>query len=200
MSTKAEMDEPEWQGSTAKEEGKGTALILIDVINAFDFPESDGLVKAAEFAAPAISALAQRARASRVPVVYVNDNFGRWRSDFRQTVKGCMQDDAPGRNVTRQLQPNDGDYFVLKPMHSSFYCTPLELMLRHLGVTRLVLCGFATDLCVLFTAHDAHMRRFELVVPADCTAANSPEIAARALAHLREALGCSTEPSVNVEF
>ena len=185
MSTKAEMDEPEWQGSTAKEEGKGTALILIDVINAFDFPES---------------ALAQRARASRVPGVYVNDNFGRWRSDFRQTVEGCMQDDAPGRNVTRQLQPNDGDYFVLKPMHSSFYCTPLELMLRHLGVTRLVLCGFATDLCVLFTAHDAHMRRFELVVPADCTAANSPEIAARALAHLREALGCSTEPSVNVEF
>lgn len=184
----------------APSNAKRTALLLIDVINAFDFPGSEPLVAAAERAAPAIQALCNRARAEGVPVIYVNDNFGQWRSDFRHTVTNCLAAKAPGRAVTQLLLPEDEDYFVLKPMHSSFYCTPLDLVLRHLDVGRLILCGFATDLCVLFTAHDAHMRRYELAVPSDCTAANSPEIAERALLHLQEALGCCIDASTSIEL
>lgn len=177
-----------------------TALVLIDVINALDFPGSEALVKSAEQAAVAIEGLAARARSRGVPVIYANDNFGQWRSDFRRTVELCCVDAKPGHRVSQRLRPAPDDYFVLKPMHSAFYCTPLELVLRDLGIKRLVLCGFATDLCVLFSAHDAHMRGFELLVPADCTAANSNEISARTLAHLREAIRCTTPPSLEVAF
>src|SRR5438105_697185 len=112
---------------------KHSVLILVDVINAFDFPGSAALVRGARQAAPKIEALAARAREARVPVVYVTDNFGRWRSDFAATVEACMAPNQPGRHVTARLRPHDSDYFVLKPQHSGFYCTTLEPLLRHLG-------------------------------------------------------------------
>jgi nicotinamidase-related amidase len=178
----------------------GLALVLVDTINGFDFEGSAPLVEAAERAAENIVALARRARQARVPVIYVNDNFGRWRSDFRATIEGCTAPGQPGRNVSRRLRPEPDDYFVLKPMHSAFYATPFELLLDDLEVETLILTGFAADLCVLFTAHDAHMRGYRLIVPADCTAANSPAITERALAHLRDALSASIEPSGGIEL
>src|SRR5690606_2116309 len=105
------------------------------------------------------------------------------------TVDACLQRDKPGHEVTARLRPKDGDYFVLKPRHSAFFATPLELVLRHLTADTLVIVGFATDLCVLFTAHDAHMRGFNLMVPEDCTASNSELITRRTLEHLEQALG-----------
>lgn len=176
------------------------AVVLIDVINGLDFEGSEGLVEAATRVAPAIEVLCAKARTAGVPVIYANDNFGQWRSDFNATLEGSMTRDKPGRHVSAQLRPHAGDYFVLKPRHSAFYATPLELVLRHLQVDSLILAGFATDICVLFTAHDAHMRGFNLFVPEDCTASNSPEITARALAHLREAIHCSTGSSEALEF
>jgi nicotinamidase-related amidase len=177
---------------------KNSVLILVDVINAFDFPGSAGLVSAASRAAPKIEALAARARAARVPVVYVNDNFGRWRSDFASTVEACMSPDMPGRHVTARLRPRDTDYFVLKPQHSGFYCTTLEPLLRHLGAESLVLMGFATNLCVLFTANDAHMRGYRLIVPSDCTASNTPRLTHAALAHMGTALSAAIMPGQKV--
>lgn len=176
------------------------ALLLVDVVNALDFEGSEALVAAAERAAPRIRALAVRARAERVPVVYANDNFGQWRSDFRSTIEACTAPDKPGREVSHLLKPEPCDYFVLKPQHSAFFATPLDLLLRHLGIGSLVIAGFATDFCVLFTAHEAYMRRYHLYVPEDCTASNSEAITARTLAHLREALGVSTAPSSAVDF
>lgn len=176
------------------------AVLLIDVINAFNFEGCEPIVAAAKQAAPAIRALADKARTQGVPVIYANDNFGQWRSDFKSTLEACAAPDKPGHEITEQLRPQEGDYFVLKPMHSAFYATPLELVLRELGVDSLILAGFATDLCVLFTAHDAHMRGFGLSLPEDCTASNSPEITQRALAHLRDALTCNTGLSVTLDF
>src|SRR6185503_20247706 len=116
-----------------------TALLLIDVINAFDFPRSANLVRAAKRVAPRIDRLAQRARQRRVPVIYVNDNFGRWRSDFQSTVAICTRPSQPGREIATLLRPHEGDYFVLKPQHSGFYFTPLELLLRHLNTSSVIL-------------------------------------------------------------
>jgi len=176
----------------------GLALVLVDTINAFDFEGSEPLVEAATRAAERIDALARRARAARVPVIYVNDNFGQWRSDFRATIDACTAPGRPGRDVSLRLRPEKDDFFVLKPMHSAFYATPFELLLDHLEVDTLILTGFAADLCLLFTAHDAHMRGYRLMAPSDCTASNSPAITERALAHLRDALSVSIEPSPDI--
>lgn len=176
------------------------ALVCIDVINGFDFEGSEPLVKAASVAAPRIKALQERARSAGAPVLYVNDNFGRWRSDFHQTVQACCDPAQPGHVVSDQLRPHESDYFVLKPRHSGFFCTTLELLLQSLEVRRLVLVGFATNICVLFTAHDAHMRGYEVVVPSDCTASNSPELTQLALEHLRTVSHATIVESERVEL
>ena len=71
---------------------KKTALLLIDVINDMDFEGSDTLVRLAEPMAKKLRALKRRARAAGIPTIYINDNFGKWRSDFRATVKYCLSE------------------------------------------------------------------------------------------------------------
>ena len=176
------------------------ALLCIDVINAFDFEGCEPLVAAATRAAPRIRTLQHRARTAGVPVVYVNDNFGRWRSDFHQTVESCCEPSRPGHLVSSQLRPHDSDYFVLKPRHSGFFCTPLELLLQNLGVRHLVLVGFATNICLLFTASDAHMREYRVVVASDCTASNSEQLTDRALEHMRLVSNASIVSSDELDF
>lgn len=178
----------------------GVAVLLIDVINAFDFPGSEALVSAAKVAAPRIRALSQRAREAKVTVVYVNDNFGQWRSDFRRTLAACTAPGALGRHVASMLEPDPGDYFVLKPQHSGFFCTALELLLDSLRVETLVMAGFATNICVLHTALDAHMRQYRVLVPADTTASNTEEQTLQTLAHLREVSAAETPLSAEIDF
>jgi nicotinamidase-related amidase len=185
--------------SRSKKAGR-SCLLLVDVINGFDFPGSGPLVRAAERAAPRIEQLSARAREAGIPVIYVNDNFHRWRSDFSATVDACTRPDQPGKRVSERLRPHPHDYFVLKPQHSGFYSTTLELLLEHLGAMELVIVGFATNLCVLFTANDAHMRGYRVVVPLDCTASNTAALTRSALAHVKTALGGRTPPSSAVRF
>jgi nicotinamidase-related amidase len=151
----------------------GTALLLIDVINDLDFEGADAIVRAAEEMAPRLAALARRARAHGVPVIYVNDNFGQWRSDFRQTVAHCTGARSPGGRVSRRLRPTARDYFVLKPRHSAFYDTTLDTLLSALRIRRVILTGMAGNICVLFTAHDAYMRGLRVYAPADCLVSNT---------------------------
>jgi nicotinamidase-related amidase len=150
-----------------------SALLIIDMINRFDFPGGERLARSAGRIAPAILRL-RRFHASRGwPVVYCNDNFGRWRSDFRMVVKACTESGS-GSHIAESLHPEAGDYFILKPKHSAFYCTALDLLLRSLRIRRLVLCGVAGDGCVQATAIDAHMRDYEVCVASDATASLTP--------------------------
>jgi nicotinamidase-related amidase len=176
------------------------ALLLVDVINDFDFPEAASLISEAEKAAPRIQALAARAHLADVPVVYVNDNFGHWRSDLRAMVARCSEAHRPGARVVGHLAPQAQDLFVLKPMHSGFFHTPLELLLRELETKVIILCGFATNLCVAFTAYDAHMRGFRLVVPQDTTAANTEELCSQTLHQLKISVDADIRPSDTVDF
>jgi len=170
---------------------------MIDVINDLDFQGSEALLPAALHAAERIRVLAHQARRLQVPIIYVNDNFGRWRSDFRSQVERCLQDDCPGRQLVLKLLPEESDYFVLQPMHSGFFSTALELLLRDLNISHLVLTGFATDLCVLYTANDAYMRGYRLSVPEDCVAAESKERQKFALAHMEGRLKAAVEASAD---
>jgi nicotinamidase-related amidase len=176
------------------------ALLLIDVINPFDFPEAEQLLAAARPAAERIARLADRAREAGVPVVYVNDNFGRWRSDFRQVVEACEAEGAKGRDIARLLRPHEQDYFVLKPKHTGFYASALELLLRKLRTRQVVLTGFAGNICVLFTANDAYMRDLQLFVPGDCCASNTEHDNAHALGQMRLLLKAETAPSAELTF
>jgi nicotinamidase-related amidase len=174
------------------------ALLLIDVINAFDFEGSEGLVRAATAATPHIRALGERARSAGIPVIYVNDNFGQWRSDFKGTLAGCTRPGALGREVSAALAPQPDDYFVLKPGHSGFFCTALELLLDELGVETLIMAGFATNICVLHTAIDAHMRKYRVLVPVDTAGSNTEEQTHLALRHLRDVSAAETPASADI--
>lgn len=176
------------------------ALVLIDVVNDLEWPGGDAMLPYAMEMAERIAALKARATARRVPIIYVNDNFGRWKSDFRAQVARCLEKDVRGRPLVERLRPTEDDYFVLKPMHSGFFGTTLEILLRHLGAHTLVLAGIAANNCVLFTANDAYMRGYELVIPRDAVAANSREEAEAALAHMRTVVKASTPRAADVDF
>jgi nicotinamidase-related amidase len=153
----------------------GAALLLIDVINDFEFENGEQLLKLAMPVGKQIANLKSRAKEAGVPVIYVNDNFGKWRSDLNQIVAHCLEDGVRGEPFAKQVLPDEEDYFVLKPKHSGFYCTSLELLLEHVGARSLILAGIAGNNCVLFTANDAYMRDFQLFVPADCVVSQSEE-------------------------
>jgi nicotinamidase-related amidase len=176
------------------------ALILIDVINDMEFEGGEALLRNALPAAKRLSQLRRRARDAGVPVVYVNDNFGKWRSDFRQQLGHVLDDGVRGEPVAKLLRPDDQDYFVLKAKHSGFYHTQLDLLINYLQVRTIVLAGFATDICVLFTASDAHMRDLEILVPRDCSAAQSVEHHEHALEHMARVLHANTSASDEIDF
>lgn len=178
------------------------ALLLVDVINRFDFEGSSALLRSARPAAQAIAKLKERAVAAGLPIVYANDNFGRWRSDFRAIVQRCRAPDvkAGARDIVQRLAPTRRDYFVLKPNNSAFYASVLETLLRHLGTETLILIGFATDNCVLFTAHDAYLRGFRLVVPRDCVAAETPSRQRYAMTIMAQTMKAETRASTGINL
>ena len=151
----------------------GTALLLIDVINDLAFDGSEALVAQAESMAASLARLKRRASRARIPTIYINDNFGQWRSDFRRTVAHCTARSAPGRRVSWRLRPTTRDYFVLKPKHSGFFDTTLDTLLEALRIRRVILTGMAGNICVLFTANDAYMREYKIFAPADCIVSNT---------------------------
>lgn len=163
------------------------ALLLIDVINDFEFPDGEQLLQLALPTAKKIASLKKRARDAGIPAIYVNDNFGRWRSDFKKIVAHC-RNESRGKQFLELLLPDEDDYFVLKPKNSGFYSTTLDLLLTHLGAKHLILTGIQGNNCVLFTANDAYMRDYKLFVPSDCTASNTVEENQHALAQMQNVL------------
>jgi nicotinamidase-related amidase len=178
----------------------GTALLLIDVINDLAFDGSDALIDQAEPMARRLAAFKRRAVAAGVPVIYINDNFGQWRSDFRHTVAHCTKASSPGRVVSRRLRPTARDYFVLKPKHSGFFDTTLDTLLTELRVRRVILTGIAGNICVLFTANDAYMRGMKIYAPADCIVSNTAADNDHALHQIGTVLKGELAPSTRLRF
>jgi nicotinamidase-related amidase len=176
------------------------ALLLIDVINDLEFEGGAELLVQALPMAARLAALKRRAKALGLPAVYVNDNFGRWQSDFAKLVRHCLETDVRGRPLAERLQPDDDDYFVLKPKHSGFFSTVLDTLLEYLQADTLILTGLTTESCVLLTAADAHMRDFHVIVPADCVASADPRAHERSLDHLRDVLKVHVAPSTTLDL
>jgi len=176
------------------------ALLIIDMINDLEFPGGDRLLEPAVRAAERIAALRERCAAVRIPVIFANDNFGRWRSDFREGVQHVLRDGVRGEPLARKLAPGRDDYFVLKPKHSAFFSTGLDTLLRYLGTRRLILTGIRTDSCILLTAGDGYMRDFKLNVPEDCVAGYSAGESQAAMEYMQRVLDVDATPSGELEL
>ena len=178
----------------------GTALLLIDVINDLAFNGSQALVAQAQSMAASLARFKRRATAAGVPAIYINDNFGQWRSDFRRTVAHCTARSSPGRHVSRRLRPTTRDYFVLKPKHSGFFDTTLDTLLETLRIRRVILTGIAGNICVLFTANDAYMREYKIFAPADCIVSNTAADNDHTLRQIRTVLKGNAAASTRLRF
>jgi nicotinamidase-related amidase len=176
------------------------ALLLVDVINDMQFDGAESLMEYAMPMAERLAELKRRARAAGIPTIYVNDNFGKWQSDWEKVVRYCLQDGMPGRRIVELLKPDAEDYFVLKPKHSGFFSTNLEVLLRHLGAETVILTGIAGNICVLFTASDAHMRDLRVVVPGDCVVSNNSSDNDHALKQMKAVFDADSRPSTELNL
>ena len=174
------------------------ALLIIDLISDFRFEDGEKLARVARRITSPIARLSKRARASGVPVIYVNDNRGRWRSDRTEMLERCLGADSLGKDMVEELAPENEDYFIFKPKHSGFFATPLAALLEHLGARTLILTGLTTEQCILFTAIDAYVREYELIVPRDCVA--GIRLAKPTLTHMEHILKANTSSSTRVRI
>jgi nicotinamidase-related amidase len=152
-----------------------TALVVIDMLNTYDFEDADTLAESVGAAVPNIRRLLDRARGEDVPVIYVNDNYGDWNSSIQELWDNAMAGEHP--ELVEPIKPPDDVSFVIKARHTIFYGTPLEHLLKSQEIGRLVLTGQVTEQCILYSALDAYVREIEVAVPAD------------AVAHIHENLG-----------
>lgn len=187
-------------GLAAEAANGATGLLVLDMISSWDFPDADKLLPAAAAVSRRIAALKRRCRSAGVPVIYANDNRGRWRSDFGALVELSIASGGRGADITTMLLPDHDDYFVLKPRQSAFVATPLEQLLGVLHVERLIVTGVASDQCVLSTAIDARMRGLEVVMPRDCTGTQTARRQAMLMAQCPEVFGIATTPGSRIRL
>ncbi|HEX2546250.1 MAG TPA: isochorismatase family cysteine hydrolase [Ramlibacter sp.] len=179
----------------AKVPHSARVLVIVDFINPLNFPGGEKLARPALAAARATVRLRDQLAAQKVTVVYANDNYGVWQSDFQHLVAECCAREDISGEIARLIAPRPRDITLLKPRHSAFYCTALELLLKEMGARDLVVAGLSTDMCVQMTAADAFLRGFEGVwVPSDCTAAETPAAKTSSLRYMKEVLKCDTRP------
>ncbi|QHT67292.1 cysteine hydrolase [Rhodocytophaga rosea] len=175
-------------------------LLLIDLINDFEFVDGDKIYNHLLPQVDAIVNLKQKAKKAGIPVIYVNDNFGKWQSDFRKLLDHCLQEGVKSKAIIEKLKPDEEDYFVLKPKHSAFYSTTLDVLLDYLKAKTLIMAGITGNICVLFTANDAFMRDFSLIIPSDCVASENKKENTYALEQMRKLLKADTRPSTKIDF
>lgn len=173
----------------------GTALIIIDMINKLDFEGAERLRDTAEATIEPILKLREACDAAGVPVIYVNDNHDEWHSERSKLIDRVLEESCLGRKIAERLRPRENDYFVIKPQFSGFYSTNLPVLLPRLGASRLILTGVAADICVLFTAADAHMRQYDLWVPKDTVASADPQRTEWALEIMANSMSTDTRPT-----
>jgi nicotinamidase-related amidase len=176
------------------------ALLLVDFINLFDFPNSELLAGRAVGAAKRAAQLKQRARKAGIPCIYANDNYGQWHSEFPALVRQCVKKGGAAAAIAKVLRPTREDLAVLKPRHSAFYGTPLQFLLEELKVSRLIVTGLSADICVFATAQDAYVRKFKVWVPSDCTAADTPGHEGEALDLMKRTIKADIRPAYGTDY
>ncbi|MFI8165259.1 cysteine hydrolase family protein [Streptomyces sp. NPDC085931] len=174
------------------------ALIVVDMINTYDHEDAELLVPSVEQIVPVVADLIDRARKADVPVIYANDNFGRWRSHHGELVDAALA--RPQARLIEPIRPDEESLFVVKARHSVFFETPLAYLLRNLGVGHVVLIGQVTEQCILYSALDAHIRHLEVTVPRDAVASIHPHLADAALEMMERNMGARIVTAEDLDF
>ncbi|MFJ3441652.1 cysteine hydrolase family protein [Streptomyces sp. NPDC086081] len=174
------------------------ALIVVDMINTYDHEDAELLVPSVEQIVPVVADLIDRARKADVPVIYANDNFGRWRSHHGELVDAALA--RPHARLIEPIRPDEESLFVVKARHSVFFETPLAYLLRNLGVGHVVLIGQVTEQCILYSALDAHIRHLEVTVPRDAVASIHPHLADAALEMMERNMGARIVTAEDLDF
>ena len=177
-----------------------TVLLLVDVLNDLDFPQNEFLLSQAPQLGKAIGSLKRKCASAGIPSIYVNDNRGKWRSDHQEVIRAVLRPDAPGREFVQELLPQADDYIVLKPKHSAFFATPLEVLLQSLGAKSLLITGVTANACVLISAGDAYVKGYKLFVPRDCVASLTASAHDEALHLMQESFNADTTPSSSLDL
>ena len=175
-----------------------TALVIVDMLNAYEHEDADKLTRSVEEALPAMVRLIERARDDADLTVYVNDNFGAWQSDR----EGLLQTAMEGRykHLVEPIAPREDALFVVKARHSTFYGTPLEYLLGERGIERIVLAGQVTEQCILYSALDAYIRRLSVTIPRDAVAHIHPDLAEASLKMMEVNMDAEIADADDVRF
>ena len=171
----------------------GSALVVIDMLNTYDFPDADKLVPSAADVVPNISSLIARAQDEDVPVIYVNDNYGDWNSSADELLDAGLKGKHP--ELVEPLRPPEEVSFVIKARHTIFYGTPLDHLLQSEEIDRLVLTGQVTEQCILYSALDAHVRHLDVAVPSDAVAYIHEDLHEAALKMMETNMSADVTPS-----
>jgi nicotinamidase-related amidase len=161
----------------------GRALLIVDMLTAYDFEDADRVVESARDAVPAIAELRARFTEAQSPVLFVNDNYGHWNSSREELLRQALE--GAHRELVEPLVPDADDLFIHKARHSVFYGTPLEYLLRQLEIDDLVLTGQVTEQCILYSALDAYVRHFQVTVVRDGVAHIDAQLGGAALEMMR---------------
>jgi nicotinamidase-related amidase len=179
------------------EEG-ATALLVVDMLNNYEHPEADRLAERVEDALPGVRTLLRRAEETETQIVYVNDNYGDWNSSSEELAKQAMDGARP--DLVEPVLPIEGQSFVIKARHSTFYQTPLEYLLDQQGVGRIIFTGQVTEQCILYSALDAYVRHFDVVIPTDAVAGIYDDLGEAALQMMERNMGAELTTAAEVEL
>lgn len=177
---------------------RNCAVIVIDMINTYDHEDAELLIPSATETVPVIARLLDRARDHKVPVIYVNDNFGEWRSQHGEILETALA--GPHADLVEPLRPEADSLFVIKARHSIFFETPLSYLLAQLKVSNVILTGQVTEQCVLYSALDAHIRHLHVTVPDDAVAHIHSDLAEAALQMMSRNMQADIVGADSIEF
>jgi nicotinamidase-related amidase len=169
------------------------ALLIIDMINNFDFIHGHILAEKALKIAGPIKELKDQFNQQQLPVVFINDHYNLWQADYHTIIEHCRNQYS--QPIYDKVLPDKNDYFLIKPKHSAFYGTALNTLLHQLKVNTLIIAGIAGNICVLFTANDAYMREYKLYIPKNCIASTDDQDNQYALTMMKNVLKADIKSS-----
>lgn len=179
--------------------GTATALLVIDMLNDYDHEDGEQLKATARNVVPVIAGLIDRARESDVDVIHVNDNHARWEVD-RATLVDDLKRLPDADEMIEPMLPAPGAPFLFKARHSGFFASGLGYLLERRGIERLILTGQVTEQCILYTALDAYVRHFEVIVPRDAVACIDSELADAALKMMERNMRATVLDAVELDL
>lgn len=165
------------------------ALVVIDMLNDFIKPEGKLYCgKDVEKIVPFIKKEIENTRKRGIPVIYICDNHLSSDPEFKMFPSHCVKD-TEGAEVINELASREDDYIIFKRRYSGFFQTDLDLTLRELKVSDLILTGVCTNICVLYTAADARMLNYDVTVLKKCVASYDRKTHIFALKEMEKVLG-----------